>query len=216
MRRKGRVALAVALALLLSACSTAGEQQSELDPDTSASSGARPATGATGEIPRGGPSTDYSAFHESIATCLRELGWEAIGSRDRVESGAVPVGQEERYQMDYQSCSTASSALLPAAAPLDEALYALNFERSMAARACLEANGFEVPPEISLQVWRDQINSSAGYPLFTLNAPSAEEDALMRDLCPDPAAVFFSPEIEIYVDQVDYAAYWAASEYEAP
>ncbi len=209
MRGQGLLIAAATLAALLVGCSATDQEGAR----STAPSNSIPSTADGGGGASGGaaPGTDYSAYTESIVDCLNDRGWEATADADSVNAGAIPLGQEAVFDEDMEFCREQSRALLPEEVPLDAALYSLNYQRSQAARACLEAAGYDAPDAVSEQVWRDLAATPEGYPLYRLDTAIAEQFDAVLAQCPDPDRAFFSPEIEICADAVDYEAYWEAS-----
>jgi hypothetical protein len=205
---KAAIVLAV-LALAVTGCST-----SQLPPETpSATSVAQP------DVPYGAPAgiayagvddlgVDYTAYNEAVVACLAELGWQASTDGNSVESGAVPLDQGARFENDSADCSAQHQALIPATPPLSPALITLNYERTSAAYRCLEGAGFSLAELPSQAAWAEGTQSGGGFSLYSELAHDQLEEA--NAYCANPEYSFFSPEIEIYADEVDYAGYWAS------
>ena len=206
MRRQAGLA-AIALALLLGAC-TAGPQQNAESPE--GTSGAAP---APSELPDSAllqpPGTEeYTA---AIAECMIAAGFGATVSSDSITYDPIPSEQRSQFDAASETCALEAAPFAPVSAPITDALLRLNYDRNEAAAKCLEENGFSTPSLGSYQEWLDDLYADAPYDAFAdVRASELSGGATVQSVeqkCPAPDRFFLDPTTMIYESEVDYEAY---------
>lgn len=211
MRRQAGLA-AIALALLLGAC-TAGPQQDAESPG--GTSGAAP---APSDLPDSAllqpPGTEE--YTSAIAECMIAAGFGATVTSDSITYDPIPSEQRSQFDAASEICVSEAAPFAPVSAPITEALLRLNYDRDEAAAECLEDNGFSVPSLGSYQEWLDDLYADAPYDAFAdVRASELSGGASVlsaEQKCPAPARFFLDPTTMIYESEVDYEAYRLAEE----
>ncbi|WP_457101428.1 hypothetical protein [Microbacterium sp. P5_E9] len=116
-----------------------------------------------------------------LAACLAEKGWAATIEADGVVFQA-PMGQQEQYLADVESCAS-STNLIPVAAPSREQLEK-QYANLLAAQQCLEELGYGTPRAPSVSTFVASMGTWS--PFAMLPNISAAEFAQIEEACPQP------------------------------
>jgi hypothetical protein len=171
IRRFGMLASIAATAVLLAACSTGNNDNTQAQP--ALTKGSR-----------------YEAA-EKMAGCMRGLGWDITVDPDggwRSTNG-IPVAQKDQYEKDTAGCETKFGYDKPPP-PLTQEQAEARYDALVAVGKCVKGLGYDTPPPPSKQKSVESMVSS-GDPLwdpyqFVAGSNSSAELDKVFTKCPQP------------------------------
>jgi hypothetical protein len=168
-RLTASIALLVPAVLLVGACSSAAPR-------------------SVSDAPTSAPSASQQAIQSEedgqriVYDCMAERGWTAAANGGY----NAPQEQSDKLVEDLTDCSEQVDA---AVAPWNESDWQLVYDENIASAQCLQDNGYVVPEEPSLQVFRDTYYTDAIWDPYE-NVPEDEISKVIGALCPQPELVF--------------------------
>lgn len=174
----------VIVLLLLVSCGT-------LSPDSGATNQASPGQ-ESAVVER--PSDSTRAIYE----CVRAAGWTDVeyDETSGTFGGNVPEPQQDKYFADAERCSTEVGELSRFAHPSDEQIRA-RYAAEVELRDCLIAEGYQISEPPSEATWVEAFGGSSPslwlpyFEVYTQTGLSGEEEAQLKQRCPDPAESTF-------------------------
>lgn len=135
---------------------------------------------------------------QSTYDCLIAAGWvNAVLADNGSISANNPPEQTTQYQSDFERCAEAAATKYPNP-PMSDRAIRERYGYELETRDCLITRGYTISEAPSEQAWLDAFHGTGSstlwlpyFELFTQNNITAEEEARLKQLCPDPADRFY-------------------------